>query len=129
MTNTPDNNDRHERALEKANAAYWDCSTDPEGERDMEKAIAAYLSEMDAVIVPRDPPEQMLDAARHLMMWIDMYPRPTEKGLIAHCKRMGKAAPEECRDVDHVPPKALRTFWIYRAMLTAAPHHFNQEGK
>lgn len=67
----------------------------------------------------KEPTEGMLDAARHLMMWLD-FDRPTEAALIAHCKRLGKEPPPECRDVDHVPPKALRTFWIYRAMITAA---------
>lgn len=93
MTNTPDN-DRHERALEKAHTAYWDYSSDPEGERDMAKAIAAYLSEMDAVIVPREPTDAMVEA-----------------GAVARIR-------------------AIRpTVETYSAMLSAVPHHFNQEGK
>lgn len=65
------------------------------------------------------PTEEMLDAARHLMMWLDSS-RPTEAGLRQKCRWMGKTPPPECRDIDHVPPKALRTFWIWRAMISAA---------
>ncbi|WP_418135522.1 hypothetical protein [Agrobacterium sp. El2ro-1b] len=71
-------------------------------------------------LVPVEPTAEMEDAARHLMMWLD-FARPTEAALIAHCKRLGKEPPPECRDVDHVPPKAMRLFWVYRAMLAAAP--------
>ncbi|NTA16058.1 hypothetical protein [Agrobacterium tumefaciens] len=76
-------------------------------------------------VVPVEPTSEMEDAARHLMMWLD-FARPTEAALIAHCKRLGKEPPPECRDVDHVPPKAMRLFWVYRAMLAAAPA--KQEG-
>lgn len=60
----------------------------------------------------------MLDSARHLMMWLD-FGRPTERALLEHCRRLGKTPPPECRDVDHVPPKAMRLFWIYREMRQA----------
>ncbi|QNP81021.1 hypothetical protein [Agrobacterium tumefaciens] len=76
-------------------------------------------------LVPVEPTSEMEDAARHLMMWLD-FARPTEAALIAHCKRLGKEPPPECRDVDHVPPKAMRLFWVYRAMIAAAPA--KQEG-
>lgn len=66
-----------------------------------------------------EPTESMLDAARHLIMWTE-FSRPTEAALIAHCRRTGKQPPEYCRDVDHVPPKALRTYWIHRAIISDA---------
>jgi hypothetical protein len=107
MTNTPDNNDRHERALEKAHTAYWDYSSDPEGERDMAKAIAAYLSEMDAVIMPRELSHDLLEKA------FPMPPRATDRPSAVRCHQVAqKFRAEE-----------------YATIVGAAPHHFNQEGK
>ncbi len=71
-------------------------------------------------LAPKVSTAEMEDAARHLMLWLD-FTRPTEASLISHCKRLGKEPPPECKDVDHVPSKAMRLFWVYRAMLAAAP--------
>lgn len=100
MTNTPDN-DRHERALEKAaevgdidwvSALFGSHFTS--APRAIEAFIVSYLSEMDAVIVPREPTDAMVEA-----------------GAVARIR-------------------AIRpTVETYSAMLSAAPHHFNQEGK
>lgn len=72
-----------------------------------------------AIEAMREPTEEQLDAVRHLMMWLD-FDRPTEAALLDHCRRLGKEPPKECRDIDHVPPKALRTFWLYRSMIDTA---------
>lgn len=69
----------------------------------------------------KEPTEDMNDAARHLMLWQDGYSRPTYKNLKTHCRLLRKAAPDDCEDIDHVPPKAQRTSWIYQAMLAASP--------
>lgn len=115
MTNTPDN-DRHERALEKAarvmvgfteqslGCDIGDIFKGPDADggfehhgtwkREISEIIAAYLSEMDAVIVPREPTDAMVEA-----------------GAVARIR-------------------AIRpTVETYSAMLSAVPHHFNQEGK
>lgn len=87
MTNTPDN-DRHEKALEAA--VHADGFTPNEADRRVvARAIATYLSEMDAVIVPRLATQRMRAVGQG-------YSRPD---------------------------------FVYSAMLSAAPHHFNQEGK
>lgn len=59
------------------------------------------------------------DAARHIMMWMDMGDRPTEAKLLYLCNRFGHPLPEGCRDVDHVPPKATRSFWILKTIVEA----------
>lgn len=69
----------------------------------------------------KDSTEQMDDAARHLMMWLDGYPRPTYKNLTTHCRLMGKPLPNVCPNIDHVPPKAQRLSWIWQAMISASP--------
>ena len=96
MTNTPDNNDRHERALEAAVQAVG--FTPNEADRKVvERSIAIYLQAMDAVIVPREPTDGMIgDGLRKFYGF-------------------GKPSNGMCN--------------AYRAMLSAAPHHFNQEGK
>lgn len=97
MTNTPDNNDRHERALAKSVAAAMSMSGAGSYLTMAEAIIAAYLSEMDAVIVPREPTDGMIgDGLRKFYGF-------------------GKPSNGMCN--------------AYRAMLSAAPHHFNQEGK
>lgn len=68
----------------------------------------------------KDSTEQMDDAARHLMMWL-AYDRPTEHALHFMHKRMGKPLPEGCQDIDHVPPKAQQSAWIWQAMINASP--------
>lgn len=45
----------HERAIGAAIMAYHDTTNDPEGERDMGKAIAAYLAASGQVLVDADP--------------------------------------------------------------------------
>ena len=69
----------------------------------------------------KEPTEEMNDAARHLMLWQDGYNRPTYKNLKTHCRILGKTAPDDCEDIDHVPPKSQRTSWIYQTMLAASP--------
>lgn len=81
---------------------------------------SADLARGDWKLVPVEPTSEMEDAARHLMMWLD-FSRPTESALLTHCRMLGKTPPPECRDVDHVPPKAMRLFWVYRAMIEASP--------
>jgi hypothetical protein len=71
-------------------------------------------------LVPEEPTGEMMDAARHLLQWLS-FPRPTEQLLLFHCNRRRIAPPPECRDVDHVPPKRMMAYWIYKAMLAAAP--------
>lgn len=68
----------------------------------------------------KDSTEQMDDAARHLMMWL-AYDRPTGHALHFMHKRMRKPLPEGCQDIDHVPPKAQQSAWIWQAMLAASP--------
>ena len=85
-----------------------------------DSAVATYEELARAAIEAMgEPTEAQLDAVRHIMMWLD-FSSPTEVALVDHCKRLGKEPPPECRGVDHVPPKALRTFWIYRGMIDAA---------
>lgn len=55
-------NERHEKALWEASNAYWDTTNDPEGIRDMSKAISAYLQAMDALIVPKEPTDETVSA-------------------------------------------------------------------
>lgn len=114
MTNTPDN-DRHERALEKAHTAYWDYSSDPEGERDMAKAIAAYLSEMDAVIVPREQwqPIETAPVGQDILLYFPAEPK-RYLGEMVTVGRYPVHIPRQPSHWHRVPPK---------------PHHFNQEGK
>lgn len=66
------------------------------------------------------PTEEMTFAARHLMLWLGSN-RPTEKVLIFWCERRGLPVPYGCENVDHVPPKALQSAWIFDAMLSASP--------
>ena len=68
-----------------------------------------------------EPTEGMNDKARYLMSWLDGYGRPTYKNLRTHCRLLGKTPPPDCPDIDHVPPKAQRTAWIFQAMLHASP--------
>ncbi|WLR90940.1 hypothetical protein [Shinella zoogloeoides] len=60
---------------------------------------------------------EAVDGARHLMMWLDGYSRPTDRNLLTHCRLLGKTPPEECIDQDHVSPKSLRTYWIVKAVV------------
>ena len=65
-------NEAHEKAIEAADLSYWGCSEDPEGERDMAKAIRAYLQASNQVLVPREPTEEMKGAwYRDLNDWFD----------------------------------------------------------
>lgn len=58
-----------------------------------------------------------LNGARHLMSWLDGYAKPTGQSLHKHCKLLGKTPPDDCRDIDHVPPKNHRCQWILKAII------------
>lgn len=60
---------------------------------------------------------EALGGARHLMLWQDGYSRPTYKNLREHCRMLGHTPPDDCLDIDHVPPKELRIQWILKAIM------------
>lgn len=79
-----------------------------------------YLDDAKAAIeAMREPAEGQLDAVRRIVQWHN-FDRPTEASLIRHCKALGKEPPAECRDVEHVPPTNMASYWIYSGMIDAA---------
>jgi hypothetical protein len=69
-----------------------------------------------AIEAMMEPTNDELDAVRHLVQW-HTFARPTEAALIRHCKALRKAAPEDCREVDHVPPTNMVSYWIFRGII------------
>lgn len=72
-----------------------------------------------AIEAMREPDEQQLDAVRRIVQWHG-FERPTEAALMRHCKALQKDPPRDCRDVEHVPPTNMVSYWIYSGMLDAA---------
>lgn len=81
-----------------------------------------------AIEVIGEPTEAQLDAVRHIIQW-HTFERPTEAALLRHCKALRKEPPAECRDVEHVPPTNLVSYWIFKGMITAALNDGNGEGR
>lgn len=91
---------------------------------DADRFLAA-LSAAGYAIVPVKATEAMVDGPRHIFQWLAFGDRPTERSLMQHCARLRKPMPEDCNDVDHVPPKALQAAWVWSAMIAAS----QEEGK
>lgn len=68
----------------------------------------------------KEPNEEMAFAARNLMLLLGNN-RPTEQSLMLWCERRGLPVPDGCENIDHVPPKAIQSAWIFKAMLNASP--------
>ncbi|WP_456868427.1 hypothetical protein [Galbibacter sp. BG1] len=111
-----------DEVLNQAIATFKEHFHKPNTDRGYDEALSLALAPviaevrkaaMDSLIEDVDA----LDGARHLLMWIDGYPRPTHKNLRTYCRLMGKTPPDDCEDIDHVPPKALRTQWILKAII------------
>lgn len=95
----------HEEAIEAARAVYWDCTNDPEGDRDMSKAIQAYLSASGMVLVPREPDEKMHKA------WEDGYYKGFDD-LPNTTERLSRTSAFHCFTTAH------------QSMIEAAPSPF-----
>lgn len=72
-----------------------------------------------AIEAMREPTEKQLDAVRYLVQW-HTFERPTEAALMRHAGCLRKPAPEGCRDVEHVPPTNMVSYWIHRGIIDAA---------
>jgi hypothetical protein len=99
-----------------------DGGVDPSMETDPDGAPAwtHYVDFARAAIEAMgEPTEEQLDAVRRIVQWHN-FDRPTEASLIRHCKALGKEPPAECRDVEHVPPTNMVSYWIYSGMIDAA---------
>jgi hypothetical protein len=72
-----------------------------------------------AIEAMREPTDRELDAVRYLVQW-HSFERPTEAALLRHAGCLRKNAPEDCRDVEHVPPTNMVSYWIYRGVIDAA---------
>jgi hypothetical protein len=109
--------DRVAEAIEaKLDDYRWagDAELVGEGRQNMAREIARA-----AIEAMREPTEGQLDAVRRIVQWHN-FDRPTEASLIRHCKALGKEPPAECRDVEHVPPTNMTSYWIYSGMIDAA---------
>ena len=107
-----------DRAIDALKAKIADTSFQGTTDEHFRAAIGDVVAEvrkatLDSLLLDTDA----LDGARHLMMWLDAYSRPTDRHLLSHCRMMGKKPPEECVDLDHVSPKSLRTYWILKAVV------------
>lgn len=68
----------------------------------------------------RQPTEEMMDAVRHIVQWLQEPTRPTEERLFSRAKVLRKPIPEGCREgIDHVPPARLIAYWIWQGMFDA----------
>lgn len=72
-----------------------------------------------AIEAMRKPTEKQLDAVRYLVQW-HTFERPTEAALLRHAGCLRKPVPEGCRDVEHVPPTNMVSYWIHRGIIDAA---------
>jgi hypothetical protein len=72
-----------------------------------------------AIEAMREPTEKQLDAVRYLVQW-HTFEHPTEAALLRHAGCLRKPAPEGCRDVEHVPPTNMVSYWIHRGIIDAA---------